>query len=74
MIGIPKAVGKVVRKQVLYGSTYGKQLHKGKDFNFNWKWFQNIYAWMYKVLKQQADKNKADGRTQKIPVKVGKNK
>lgn len=33
----------------------------GKFINFNWKWFQKIYAWMYQVLKQQADKHKADG-------------
>lgn len=39
----------------------GNNLTMGKIFNFNWKWFQNIYAWMYKALKQQADKHKADG-------------
>ena len=29
--------------------------------NFNWKWFQKLYGWMYVIIRKQMEPHIADG-------------
>lgn len=39
----------------------GNNRTAGKIIDFNWKWVQKIYGYLYKILKKQTDKHIADG-------------